>query len=633
MKLVMLVVEEKSIADTLCFLLKDDFVSMVVSPSSVRDEILKHRPDIIVMDFLFKEISTYQIVETISKTISDVPVIALVDSFGPSSRRLMDSGVYEIIEKPFDPEKFKYALKRAGSFVEAKRKERIESSGSKEEKVRLHTIENTFFQKLSELIVGHFKDPDSLISSIINLVRVHLSLSGISFFVRKGDEFVFHSGSGVEKRFFNRIRFNQDSAIYRWLISERKVLQKNIQNDPEVSSEMNFLKANLLLPLLNRDGNVYGFFSCGSRITGEDFDADTIRFFVAIVTYLSVLIEDAFLFQDSVVQKEFQKIILENVPTGIIVLDDRCNVMVFNRHAESILGKKAIDVINSSVEKCGVEFASRIRVAVAEKRKINREELFMKTSKKWLGMSCDFIRQNNDTVWATVIFQDITFAKELENEKKRIEQNQYWQHIARQLSHEIKNPLVAIKTFACLLPERFSDESFRTQFYSIVNDEIRRLTVLVEKIARLADREPLALNRVNFFEVLKKIQEKFPSAEIVSKDGVDISAEADRYKIQEAIEFLLDFCVQDIKSGGKIKISLEADTGVIEIKIEESGSCISIESPEDMFQPFSNHLNAITSLNLAICRKIVEQHSGSIRVEFLSAGEKRFILTLPAAKQ
>ncbi|MCM8765031.1 MAG: ATP-binding protein, partial [Candidatus Omnitrophica bacterium] len=492
--------------------------------------------------------------------------------------------------------------------------------------------ENTFFQKLSELIVGHFKDPDSFISSIINLVRIHLSLSGISFFVRNGDEFVFHSGSGVEKGFFNRIRFNQDSAIYRWLVSERKVLQKEVQNDSEISSEMNFLKANLLLPILNRDGNVYGFFACGSRITGEDFDADTIRFFVVIVTYLSVLIEDAFLFQESVIQKEFQKIILENVSTGIIVLDERCNVMVFNRHAESILGKKATDVINSSVEKCGVEFASRIREAVAEKRRINREELFMKTLKKWLGMSCDFIRQNNNTIWTAVIFQDITFAKELENEKKRIEQNQYWQHIAGQLSHEIKNPLVAIKTFACLLPERFSDESFRTQFYSIVNDEIHRLTVLVERIARLADREQLVLNKINLLEMLEKIQEKFPSAEVVSKDGVDVSAEADRFKLQEAIEFLLDFCVQDIKDGGKIRISLEAGVGAVEIKIEETGTCINIESLEDVFQPFSNRLSALTSLNLAICRKIIEQHTGTIRAELLPAGEKRFILTLPAAK-
>ncbi|MCM8789177.1 MAG: hypothetical protein NC907_05245, partial [Candidatus Omnitrophica bacterium] len=379
MKLVMLIVEEKAIADALCFLLKDEFLSIIVKPSNLKDEILHHRPDVIVMDFMFKDVSSYQVVETITKMLPDVPIVALVDSFGPSSRRLMDSGVYEIIEKPFDPEKFRYALKRASSYLEAKRKERIESSDSKKETVPAHIQENTFFQKLSELIAVHFKDTDNFISSIINLVRIHLSLSGISFFVRNGDEFVFHTGSGVEKEFFDRIRFNQDSAIYRWLVSERKILQKDAQNDPEISSEINLLRANMILPLLNRDGHIFGFFSFGSRITGENFDADTLRFFAVMVTYLSVLIEDAFLFQESVIQKEFQKIILENVPTGIIVLDDRCNVMIFNRQAESILEKKARDVINSSVENCGVEFASRIRQAVVEKQRINREELFMRT--------------------------------------------------------------------------------------------------------------------------------------------------------------------------------------------------------------------------------------------------------------
>ncbi|MCM8815027.1 MAG: ATP-binding protein [Candidatus Omnitrophica bacterium] len=632
MKLVMLVIEEKAIADTLGFLLKNDFLSITVNPLNLKNEIFKYKPDIVVMDFKCKEVSSYEVVETIIKTFPDVPIIALVDFSGPFSRRLMDSGVYEIIEKPFDPEKFKYALKRANSLIEARSMKKVQSPGSKEEAGYINAQENVFFQKLSDLIISHFKDPESFVSSVTNLFRIHFFLTGISFFVKKEDMFVFHSGSGVEKEFFSTIRFNQGSAIYRWLVSERKILYKQGQNDPEISSEMNLLKANLILPLLNRDGHIYGFFALGSRITGESFDNNALHFFAIVVTYLSVLVEDAFLFQNIIVQKEFQRIILENVPTGIIVLDDRCNVMIFNKHAESILEKKAEDVINSSIEKCGVEFASKIKEMVINKRRFNREEFFMKTLKKWIGMSCDFIKQNNDAVWTTVIFQDITLAKELENEKKKTQQNQYWQDIAAQLSHEIKNPLVAIKTFACLLPEKFSDESFRTQFYSVVNNEIQRLAVLVEKIAQLADREPLALSRINLLEVMKKIQEKFPSAEVISKDGMDISAEVDSLRLLEAIEFLLDFCIQDTKNGGRIRISLETSNNVIEIKIEETGTCINLESMEDVFQPFSNHLNALTSLNLAISRKIIEQHAGTIRAESLPTGEKRFILTLPLAR-
>ncbi|HPO52856.1 MAG TPA: response regulator, partial [bacterium] len=509
MKYVMIVVEETGIANALNMLLKDKFFPVVIMPDNVRQSIVQRKPDIVIIDSLYSSISGYELAEEIIKMIPDVPVIALVDSYGPVARRLMNLGVYEVIEKPFDPERFMYALNRAAAHVEIRKPETLETVQNDRDRVSLIT-ENTFFQKLSELIAENFSVPERLIYAMINLLRTQFSLSGISLFICKSDEFVFYDGIGVEKSFLKNVRFNPGSAIYRWLMSERKIIQKNHSYSSDLISEMNLLQADLILPLLNRDGLALGFFAFGTRLTGELFTAETIRFLTVTTTYLSVLIEDAFLFQDIVIQKESQKIILENVPTGIIVLDNACNVKIFNKQAESILGKRIRDVINLSVEHCGAEFASKVKDVIVNHQPISREELFISTLRKWLGMSCDFIKQNNEIIWTIIIFQDITSARNLEKERRRVEQNQYWQQIAQQLSHEIKNPLVAIKTFACLLPEKFSDETFRTEFYKIVNGEIQRLTFLVEKIARLADTEQLILNKTNCLEILQKVKQKFP---------------------------------------------------------------------------------------------------------------------------
>ncbi|MGB9642691.1 MAG: histidine kinase dimerization/phospho-acceptor domain-containing protein [Candidatus Ratteibacteria bacterium] len=346
---------------------------------------------------------------------------------------------------------------------------------------------------------------------------------------------------------------------------------------------------------------------------------------------MSILIEDAFIFQDIVIQKESQKIILDNVPTGIIVLDNACNVKIFNKQAELILEKNSKDVLNLPVERCGAEFASKVKDVIVSRQPISREELFISTRGKWLDMSCDFIKQNNEIMWTIVIFQDITSAREMEKERKRIEYNQYWQQIAQQLSHEIKNPLVAIKTFACLLPEKFSDESFRTEFYKIVNGEIQRLTFLVEKIARLADAEQLTLNKANCLEILQKIKEKFPSLEITSRDGIDTITKVDTTRLQEALELLLDFCVQDVGEQKNIKISLTSQKDFIEISILEPGNNIKCQPGQDLFAPFSNQFSTSLSLNLAICRKIIEEHSGRIFSEILPES-KKFIIKLPLSK-
>jgi len=51
------------------------------------------------------------------------------------------------------------------------------------------------------------------------------------------------------------------------------------------------------------------------------------------------------------------------------------------------------------------------------------------------------------------------------------------------LAHEIKNPLVAINTFAYLLPERYGDEEFRVEFYRLVSKEVRRINELLEVLS------------------------------------------------------------------------------------------------------------------------------------------------------
>ena len=310
-------------------------------------------------------------------------------------------------------------------------------------------------------------------------------------------------------------------------------------------SEIELLKAEIILPLMSRDGEVLGFFALGKRLTGETFSSDIVKFLSDISSYFSILLEDSFLFQENIFQKEFQKIILENVPTGIIVLDKNCNIKIFNNQAGSILGKNASEVMDNSIESIGVEMASKVREAISSKRAIFREEVFIRQFKKWFGMSCNFVYQQGEINWVIIIFQDITFYKEMEQEQKKIEQNQYWEKVASRLSHEIKNPLVAIKTFACLLPEKFEEETFRTEFYKIVNAEIERLTHLVDKIARLSEKEGLVLNKVDCFDVLQKTAKKFPIVKIpVSKNGINTTINIDAGKFRKHWNSCLIFVVK-----------------------------------------------------------------------------------------
>ena len=72
------------------------------------------------------------------------------------------------------------------------------------------------------------------------------------------------------------------------------------------------------------------------------------------------------------------------------------------------------------------------------------------------------------------------------------------------MSHEIRNPLVAIKTFAQLLPERFDDPDFRKNFNQIVVQEIDRLDKIVSQINAFAHPAELKMRPLDIRTPVKR---------------------------------------------------------------------------------------------------------------------------------
>jgi signal transduction histidine kinase len=70
-----------------------------------------------------------------------------------------------------------------------------------------------------------------------------------------------------------------------------------------------------------------------------------------------------------------------------------------------------------------------------------------------------------------------------------LEANQGWRRLARSLSHEIRNPLVSIKTFAELLPEHFDDETFRARFTELVGKDVAHISDVLTRLASIAERD------------------------------------------------------------------------------------------------------------------------------------------------
>ncbi len=80
-----------------------------------------------------------------------------------------------------------------------------------------------------------------------------------------------------------------------------------------------------------------------------------------------------------------------------------------------------------------------------------------------------------------------------------------FKELVAELAHEIKNPLVAIKTFTQLLSERFDDKEFREQFYRTAGENIDRINQLVEKIMGSARFARPRFTQVNLHHLLEQL--------------------------------------------------------------------------------------------------------------------------------
>jgi DNA-binding NtrC family response regulator len=83
-----------------------------------------------------------------------------------------------------------------------------------------------------------------------------------------------------------------------------------------------------------------------------------------------------------------------------------------------------------------------------------------------------------------------------------------WRRLARSLSHEIRNPLVSIRTFTELLPEHFEDETFRTRFTELVGRDVAHISDVLSRLSSIAEREKFVPEPVDVSALIEALLEE-----------------------------------------------------------------------------------------------------------------------------
>ncbi len=243
-----------------------------------------------------------------------------------------------------------------------------------------------------------------------------------------------------------------------------------------------------------------------------------------------------------------------------------------------------------------------------------------------------------ETSGAVIVLHDVTDLRKLERVRRDFVAN---------VSHEFKTPLTAIQGFAeTLLAGALDDPLNRVRFLEIILEHSRRLARLTDDLLRLsqmdADRLGLEIQRVSVPQFVEGCVEtaRRPAADRDLRISVNLSDRlpdiaADRRRLAEVLQNLLDNAIQYTPPGGQIMLSASASASEVTFTVSDTGIGIPQADQPRIFERFyrvdaarSREVGG-TGLGLAIAKHLVEVHGGRIWVESEVGQGSQFHFTVP----
>jgi signal transduction histidine kinase len=215
------------------------------------------------------------------------------------------------------------------------------------------------------------------------------------------------------------------------------------------------------------------------------------------------------------------------------------------------------------------------------------------------------------------------------------------------MSHELRTPLNAIIGFSEVLMQRmFGDlNAKQDEYLKDIYDSGRHLLSLINDILDLSKIEAgrMELELTDFDlptaidSALTLVRERATRRGIALQKTLDERVgpvQADERKVRQVVLNLLSNAIKFTPEGGRIEIHAVPVDGSVEVSVRDTGVGIAPEDQEAVFEEFrqvgtSAAKQEGTGLGLALCRKFVELHGGTIRVTSAVGAGSTFTFRLP----
>ena len=318
--------------------------------------------------------------------------------------------------------------------------------------------------------------------------------------------------------------------------------------------------------------------------------------------------------------------LLDCIACGVIVVSSSGQIITFDSCAERLTGLRAADALHRETSVLPDALKTVINETLASDRAtVAREVRFKGNDATWrlLSVSTEIANQPGDGGRSVLLkLQNIVQAQQIATDLEHLDRLANLGVLTAGVAHEVKNALVAVRTFVDLLRERHKED----ELSELVSKEIGRIENVVRQVLRDATREEFKLEPLRLHALLQDamglLRHQFEARSIKAALRLDAAQDrinGDERQLRHALLNLLMNSVEAINGAGRIEVSssISASNGRRDlcVKISDTGSGIRPDHLPLLFSPFFTTKNEGTGLGLAITHRIIQQHDGKITVE------------------
>jgi two-component system, OmpR family, phosphate regulon sensor histidine kinase PhoR len=326
------------------------------------------------------------------------------------------------------------------------------------------------------------------------------------------------------------------------------------------------------------------------------------------------------------IQAEQLTTVIENIQSGLILIDEKGYIHLVNKNFLSIFGKTDKDYIgylyydvldNETLHKS-------IQQTFLYEENVKESIMVDKGFKQYFEIvGAPIFDERNMLKGAVLVLYDITELKKLETMRKDFVAN---------VSHELKTPITSIRGFSeTLLDEDLNDKDTARHFLGIINEESKRLQTLIQDLLTLSklekDDSQIQLSTVDLSDIINEVipvlsqHAKQKEITLHVKSANNLKFSADLARVKQVLINLLENAINYTPKGGEVTLLSEEQENFIHIMVKDTGIGIPNDALSRVFERFyrvdkaRSRNTGGTGLGLAIVKHIVELHRGKIEIE------------------